>query len=291
MHKLRVVGASIFSAAAIALLGLAAPVGATAGPAIYHPIRFAAVNGTHATWSSSNWSGYAETGTYTAVSASWTVPTVTAGASSGGGGRGCRFCRGGGTSSWYSAVWTGIDGFNDDNLIQTGTEQDYSGGTARYQAWWEILPAAETPISETVKPDDTIDASITELSTTSGSEHNWLITISDPTEKWTFSITKAYGGAGSSAEWIVEAPEVGNSIASIADYTFPATSASTGDFNSAEVATTVGGTLTGANLSYSNDAGVLVQNGAQVSTPGQPDGPRVAFNSNYGASEPSPPSS
>lgn len=289
MHKIRVVAAIVFSAAGIALVGLAAPVTAAAGPAIYHPLRFAATSaGPHATWESSNWSGYAETGTYSAVSASWTVPTVTAGA--GGSSGRCRFfCRG--ASSWYSAVWTGIDGFNDDNLIQTGTEQDYSGGTARYQAWWEILPAAETPISETVKPGDTINASITELSTTTGSEHNWLIQIADPTENWSFSITKAYGGAGTSAEWIVEAPEVGSSIAALADYSFPASSAAAGDFNSAKVATTIGGALVGANLNYTNDAGTLVQNGVQVSTPGQPDHSAVAFNSDYGSSAPSAPTS
>lgn len=71
-------------------------------------------------WESSNWSGYAETSSapYTSVSGQWTVPTVT------------------GPNGSYSAAWIGIDGFTNDSLIQTGTEQDYSGGSGRYSAWW-----------------------------------------------------------------------------------------------------------------------------------------------------------
>ncbi|HEX4176003.1 MAG TPA: G1 family glutamic endopeptidase, partial [Acidimicrobiales bacterium] len=82
--------------------------------------------------SSTNWAGLAESGggTYTAVSASWIVPTVP---SSG--------------SLKVSSTWIGIDGFNNQNLIQTGTEQDSFGGHTDYYAWWEILPASEQPIS------------------------------------------------------------------------------------------------------------------------------------------------
>jgi len=74
-----------------------------------------------------NWSGYALSGsTYTAVTGCWTVPTVT-------------YTSG----DTYSSDWIGIDGDNNDDLIQTGTEQDWSGGVegpAQYSAWWEILP-------------------------------------------------------------------------------------------------------------------------------------------------------
>ncbi len=48
--------------------------------------------------------------------------------------------------STYSSSWIGIDGFNNSNLIQTGTEQDYTSGGAQYCAWWEIFLAAETQI-------------------------------------------------------------------------------------------------------------------------------------------------
>ena len=41
--------------------------------------------------------------------------------------------------------WVGIDGFNS-NLIQTGTESDYTNGSAQYDILVEILPAAETVV-------------------------------------------------------------------------------------------------------------------------------------------------
>ena len=83
--------------------------------------------GVRNTWAASNWSGYAETGTYTGVTGTWTIPTVAVS-----------------TSATYSSAWVGVDGFNDSNLIQTGTEEDYYSGAAHYNAWWEILPASET---------------------------------------------------------------------------------------------------------------------------------------------------
>lgn len=171
-------------------------------------------------WQSANWSGYAVSTTsspacvpasgvtYTSVSGTWTVPTVTG---SGGG----LFGRG----STYSAVWTGIDGFTDSSLIQAGTEQDVTGGTAKYQAWWEILPAAETPITSiTVQPGDSITVTITKVS---GS--TWSISLTDNGKSGhsaqpTFTTTQSYSGSGTSAEWIVEAPEVNGRIATLANY-------------------------------------------------------------------------
>ena len=47
-----------------------------------------------------------------------------------------------------SSAWIGVDGFNNSNLIQTGTEEDYYSGAAHYNAWWEILPASETALAE-----------------------------------------------------------------------------------------------------------------------------------------------
>jgi hypothetical protein len=260
--------------------------------------------GTTATWASSNWSGYAEPGSYTAISGSWTVPSVTAGAASSGGGR-SRF--GGGyasASAWYSASWLGVDGFTDNNLIQTGTEQDFYGGAAHYSAWWEILPAAETTISTStypVAPGDEMTASIVETPATvtvgggrrgGGTlEHVWTITLGDLTRGWTFTTSQPYNGAGSSAEWVIEAPQINGAIAPLADYSFAPAAAAAGDFSGARVATTIGGALTGAGLNFANDAGAMIQNGAQVSTPGQPDTADTAFNALYGASAPAAPTS
>lgn len=280
-----------------ALAGLAAPAAvsaatgaAVAAPAIVHAARVAAAaghsSGVHATWSASNWSGYAETGAFTGVAGTWTVPAVSSS-----------------SKSTYSSAWIGVDGFNNSDLIQTGTEEDYYSGAAHYDAWWEILPAAETEISTSsypVAPGDRMKASIYETSaTTSGgsgrhktSEHVWDISISDTTKGWTFTTSQGYAGPGTSAEWILEAPEVGGSIATLAHYTISAPSG-TGDFDNAGILTSIVSsgtpTYTGAGLNYSNDSGVMIQSGAQVSTPGDPDGALTAFNIAYGSSIPSTP--
>lgn len=238
------------------------------------------------TWAASNWSGYAESGNFTGVSATWTVPAVAAS-----------------TSATYSSAWIGVDGFANSNLIQTGTEEDYYNGSPHYNVWWEILPAAETalPTTKAVGAGDRMTASIYETSSTvtSGAghrrttQHVWAITISDTTRGWNFSTTQAYNGAGASAEWIVEAPEVGGRIATLNHYTITPPS-NTGDFDNAGVLSSIVSsgtpTYTGANLNYTNDSGVMIQNKVQVSTPGNPDVPALsAFNAAYGSAIPGTP--
>ena len=210
-------------------------------------------------WSSSNWSGYALSGTtgqYNSITGSWTVPTVQAS-----------------KGPTYSSSWIGIDGFNNSNLIQTGTEQDYYSGSGHYSAWWEILPAAETVIpSMTVKPGDLMTASIK-----NDGNGNWTITINDVTENESFTTTQAYTGPGQSAEWIQEAPTIGGHVAKLANYgqtTFDP------------------GTVNGGNPGLViADGGVMVQKNAQVSTPSAPDSDTDGFNIAYGSTAPAAPAS
>ena len=285
-------------AGVLALTGSAAGAAGTAGattvatgaPVITNWYRIPAAHGigrrTRSTWSSSNWSGYAETGHFTSVSGRWTVPSAAAGAADAG-------------STWYSSAWIGIDGFDNAHLIQTGTEQDYYGGTAHYSAWWEILPKAETVIpGYTVQPGDSMSATITQNSITVAAPHRkkskivtdrWTIQIQDVSAGWSFATTQVYRGQGSSAEFIVEAPLVGRTISTIADYAFPPASAAAGDFSQAGVATTLGAPLAGAGLNYQNDSGTLLQNGLAVSSPSKPDPASTAFNASYGATEPPAP--
>lgn len=243
------------------------------------------------TWAASNWSGYAETGTYDGIAGTWTVPTVAAS-----------------TSATYSSAWIGVDGFSNSDLIQTGTEEDYYNGAAHYNAWWEILPAAETPLpnSYTVAGGDRMSAKIYETTSTTtvgggrgfgrGSrggttEHLWDVTISDTTRGWTYSTSQAYNGPGGSAEWVMEAPEVNGKIATLAHYTINAPSG-VGDFDNAGVLTSIPTgtpTYTGAGLNYANDSGVMIQNNVQVSTPGDPDTALSAFNAAYGSTLPATP--
>ena len=259
MRKLWILGVAVLASSGLSLGGLATQLATSAAPVISHPARLSVASGaqlgTSATWSASNWSGYAETGNFAAISGSWTVPAVTPGESTTT--RTGRFGRLTATSAWYSATWLGVDGFNNGNLIQTGTEQDYYGGSAHYSVWWEILPAAETVIPEPVSPGDVLTANITKtpaqvvVGGRSGrsrgtTENEWTITLQDTTQHWTFTTTQAYAGTGTSAEWIEEAPEVNGQIAPLANYSFPSTSTAAGDFNSANVATTLGGPLTAA---------------------------------------------
>jgi hypothetical protein len=235
------------------------PAGSAAGSAIFHHPRIRlAGSGTRATgWSSSNWSGYAVTGLgYSSATAQWVVQSVAPS-----------------RKATYSSEWVGIDGYNNSSLIQTGTESDYYNGAAHYDAWWEILPAAETVIpSITVSPGDHMSATITK-----GSGSSWTITINDITRNQSFSTVQTYTGPQTSAEWIEEAPTVGGRVAPLANYgqtTFDP------------------GTVNGSNPGLTaSDGGVMVQKGVQVSTPSNPDSDTDGFNVAYGATAPAPPAS
>lgn len=272
----------------LALLGTGATA-TTAVPAVAHALQLApaqhlrgVTSGHHGggggggggtiCWGSSNWSGYAlsttspsslpcvpgSTVNYTSVSGSWTVPAVS----------------GSGTS--YSALWTGIDGFTNSSLIQSGTEQDVINGVPRYDAWWEILPAPETVIpSIKVNPGDAITVTITK-----GAGSSWTISLTDGAQS--FSTTQSYSGPGTSAEWVVEAPTVGGRIATLAHY-------GSALFDS--------GTANGSSVGIIplNSGGEMIQGSRffsqVVSIPSEPDSDGNGFASNYGSNQPSAPSS
>ena len=192
---------------------------------------------------SSNWAGYAKTGSgYTSASVTWTVPTASA--SSG---------------DTYGSDWVGIDGDGNQDLIQTGTEEDYVGGQAQYGAWWEILPAAETPIPNmSISPGDSMTGTVAQQSGSS-----WKITLTDNSTGQSFNTTQDYSGPGQSVEYIEESPEVGGGIATPANL-------SEADFSGA----TVNGSS--PNLS-SSDAIDLVQNGTTYYVPSAPNGSGDGF--------------
>ncbi len=95
---------------------------------------------------STNWSGYASTGTtYNDVKGSWTQPTAS--------------CSSGQTA--YSSFWVGIDGDTTNTVEQTGTDADCSSGTPTYYAWYEMYPKFPvnlSPSSYPVLPGDGITA-------------------------------------------------------------------------------------------------------------------------------------
>lgn len=116
------------------------------------------------------------------------------------------------SSATYSAQWIGIGGFSDGTLIQTGTEADYYSGSAHYTAWYELLPASETPISGfTVSPGDVISANIVPGT----AKNTWIINLADITKNEGFTITVTYNSSKLSAEWIEERPEICSSTCSL----------------------------------------------------------------------------
>ena len=188
---------------ALAAVSVPAALSASAGPAplkLTHHSKLLPTKGErlplrNADATSLNWAGYAVTGSgITGVTQSWVVPTA------------------GLVPPGFSSTWAGIGGYTSSDLIQAGTTQDTLpiGGPGQYYAWWEALPATETPITSgctgavptcAVAPGDHMHVDIHELSTNS-----WSITMTDD-NKWSWtSPAISYASTHSSAEWIHEAP-------------------------------------------------------------------------------------
>ena len=148
---------------------------------------------------STNFSGYiayaAAGQSFSAVSASWIVPTVT--------------CAPGATT--WAAQWPGIG--DGTSVEQDGTETDCFSGVPTYWAWYEMygdaavnngfavpLPGSSYPVA----PGDAMTGSV------SFSGSTWLLTLGDATQNWTYQTQIASPTPGlsqGSAEWMVEDPD------------------------------------------------------------------------------------
>jgi hypothetical protein len=134
-----------------------------------------------------NWSGRADVGkSFTAVIGTFNVPNILP--SSG---------------PTTTSEWVGIDGATNSSLIQAGVTEMYDPTTNSVStyAWWEILPAANTPIQMSVSTGDICTVTIYQVS---GS--TWDINFEDNTNGQTFNTEQSYYGPETSMEWIVEAP-------------------------------------------------------------------------------------
>ena len=147
---------------------------------------------------STNWSGYvAAPGTFTSVSAQWTEPTVTCGA-----------------SAAYSAFWVGIDGDTSSTVEQTGTDADCSGGSPKYYAWYEMYPKFPVNLSGAVHPGDAMTATV---STSGGGQ--FTLALTDLTAKWSFRTVQPLKRAKlASAEVIAEAPSGSGGVLPLANF-------------------------------------------------------------------------
>ena len=147
--------------------------------------------------STTNFSGYityaAPGQSFSAVSANWTVPTVT--------------CQPGETS--WAAQWPGIG--DNTTVQQDGTETDCFNGVPSYWAWYEmygdpnVSGGYAVPLSASTNPVSAGDQMTGSVSFT-GSE--WVLALSDATQNWTFQVQfpSTPGLSQGSAEWMVEDP-------------------------------------------------------------------------------------
>jgi hypothetical protein len=147
---------------------------------------------------SRNWSGYAARGgTFTSVSATWTIPTLALDGPFG-----------------ADAAWVGIGGLRTTDLIQAGTQQSVSGsGRVTYQAWVETLPDVSHPVPLTVLPGDSVTISVDRQ----GGE-SWLVSFANLTSGETLQRSLVYTSSLSSAEWIEEAPFANKRILPISHF-------------------------------------------------------------------------
>ena len=152
-----------------------------------------------------NWAGYSAAYSFsdpkplvTGVSGSWVVPEIQIS-----------------QSDTYSAVWVGIGGFFGNTLIQIGTEHDCIDGAIQYSAWYELLPSDSITITMEISPGDRINASI---SLENSLLNLWSISIADLSTGQSFSQIVFYSSSKLSAEWVVERPEVNNTISEIANF-------------------------------------------------------------------------
>jgi hypothetical protein len=154
---------------------------------------------------SRNWSGYTvEGGPFTGAEGTFVVPE--------GYGSDCNA---------FTSQWVGIDGASNEDLIQAGVMEDLvdpatgkcSRGHVWVEAWWEVLPAPFVPVAMNVNIGDTVTVKINQ--TEPGS---WAIQILDLTTDKSFILTEPYSGPATSAEWIIEAPCLGVSVAPLLPY-------------------------------------------------------------------------
>ena len=165
-------------------------------------------------WSSTNWSGYAvtgSTGSVTSASASWAVPAVTkiSGASE--------------STTYYSAFWVGIDGFSSNTVEQIGTMSQITGTTAKYYAWFEFYPSPMYQISMSIKPGDAMSASVLYSGTSRGffgrQSSAFTVTIKDVTTGRSYTTTGTVSNAArSSAEYVAEAPSSNRGVLPLANF-------------------------------------------------------------------------
>jgi len=126
-----------------------------------------------------------------------------------------------------SAIWPGIDGNNSASVLQAGAEVDAfcvigSNGTKTvegvYSLWIEWYPNYETEVSSpAISPGDLVFVEVWNTSPTQGWAYFYDYSTDISAE---YSITAPVGTTLNdySVEWIVERPELGNTLSTLTNY-------------------------------------------------------------------------
>jgi len=127
-------------------------------------------------------------------------------------------------ATWdYSSSWVGIDGYGTADVLQAGTESDaYCSGsttTTYYSPWYEWYPYGEVRVTSVpVAPGDDIFVEVWHTTSTQG----YAYLVNETTGKYFdigFTAYPGYPLVGNCAEWVVERPSVGGSLATLTKYT------------------------------------------------------------------------
>jgi hypothetical protein len=120
----------------------------------------------------------------------------------------------------FAATWAGIGGYKTHDLIQAGTAEDSNSGGLygrQYFAWYELLPKSERQLHNCsgdrrcrIKPGDRISVAVRKVGSRS-----WMISMTNAGH-WNWSKQVNYSSSRSSAEWILEAPSVGDAQTNLA---------------------------------------------------------------------------
>lgn len=126
-------------------------------------------------FTSGNWAGYialtgGSTTSYKEVQSDYTVPSVN--------------CNSVGTGDGFAYHWVGLDGWNSGTVEQDGVAGFCEGGTASYDAWWEMFPNGINLVFS-VSPGDAITSSVTY----NGAD-NYTLFLNDHTSGQAFSMSE-----------------------------------------------------------------------------------------------------
>jgi hypothetical protein len=201
---------------------------------------------------STNWSGYADTGSsFSAVSASWTEPSATCSS----------------RAEQLAAFWVGIDGYSSNSVEQDGTMIECLNRKAYQFTWWEMYPTnAVQVVGQTAAAGDAITAKVTRSGT------SYTLTVTDATHTAdSFTRTETCSASScvdSSAEWIAEAPSGSSGVLPLANF---------GTWTASGAATTEG-TTAGTISSFTDDEITMINSsGATKALPGALNGAGTGF--------------